>query len=105
MENLTVDLVNIKSVNGTEGEVDIAEKIEKRLREFPYFKNNPDQVWTKTVDNDPLQRKSVFALVKGKHYRAETILLHAHTDTVTIDDFGDLKNVATKPRSEEHTSE
>lgn len=97
MENLTVELVNVRSVNGTAGEVAIAEKVESKLREFPYFKARPDRVWTKTVDGDPLKRKSVFALVKGETAARETILLHAHTDTVTIDDFGELKDYATQP--------
>lgn len=97
MENLTVELVNVYSVNGTSGEVDIANKIESKLREFFYFKNNPAQVWTKTVENDSLERKSVFALLKSEQPSNKTILLHAHSDTVTVDDFGELKEFATQP--------
>lgn len=97
MENLTVELVNVPSVNGTEGEVRIAEKIERILRSYTYFQSNPDQVWTKTVDNDDLERKSVFALLKSESPSSKTILLHAHSDTVTIDDFGAMKDLATQP--------
>lgn len=97
MEDLTVELVNVQSVNGTVGEVRVAEKIESMLRSIPYFTSNPDQVWTKTVDNDPMERKSVFALLKSEWPSNKTILLHAHSDTVTIDDFGALKELATQP--------
>lgn len=97
MESLTVDLVKVQSVNGTEGEVHIAEKIENILRGFSYFKANADQVWTKTVDHDFLGRKSVFALLKSESPSKKTVLLHAHSDTVTIDDFGDIKDLAVQP--------
>ncbi|HBZ11531.1 MAG TPA: peptidase M20 [Bacillus bacterium] len=97
MEDLTVELVNVRSVNGTPGEVEIAEKIESILRGYSYFEENPHQVWTKTVDNDPLGRKSVFALLKSEKASNRTILLHAHSDTVTIDDFGSLKEWANRP--------
>ncbi|MFD1706166.1 M20/M25/M40 family metallo-hydrolase [Siminovitchia sediminis] len=97
MERLTVELVNVKSVNGTAGEVEIADKIENILRSYPYFEEHPQQVWTKTVDDDPLQRKSVLALLKSEEPSDKTILLHAHTDTVTIDDFGSLKEYAAHP--------
>lgn len=97
MEALTVELVNVKSVNGTSGEVDIAEKVESTLRTIPYFQEHGDQVWTKVVDQDALRRKSVFALLRSSRKSSQTILFHAHTDTVTIDDFGELKDLATKP--------
>lgn len=97
MERLTVELVNVKSVNGTAGEVEIADKIESILRSYSYFQKHPQQVWTKTVDNDLLERKSVLALLKSEEPSDKTILLHAHTDTVTIDDFGSLKELATRP--------
>lgn len=47
MEMLTIDLVNIRSENDTNGEVEIAAKIEAVLRETTYFKNHPELVWTK----------------------------------------------------------
>lgn len=97
MEDLTVELVNVNSVNGTSGEVAIAEKVENKVRQIPYFREHSNQVWTKTVDQDPLNRKSVFALLKSEQASNKTILLHAHMDTVTIEDFGEFKELATQP--------
>ncbi len=97
METLTVELVNVNSVNGTLGEVAMAEKVESKLREIEYFRNNPNNVWCKKVNKDELNRKSVFALLKSNQHSDKTILFHAHTDTVTIDDFGEFKELATKP--------
>lgn len=98
IEELTVEFVNIKSINSTRGEVNIAEAVEEKVRTFPYFKKRPERTWTKTVENDVLGRKSVFALLKGKGGTSNrTIILHSHTDTVTIDDYGELKGAALHP--------
>lgn len=97
VEELTIKLVNVKSVNGTQGEVEIAETIESILRNIKYFKNNPDHVWSKLVEEDPLKRKSVFAFLESESPSNRTILLHAHSDTVTIEDFGSIKEYANKP--------
>lgn len=97
VEDLTIKLVNVKSVNGTQGEVEIAETIESILRDIPYFQSNSNHVWTKEVDNDPLKRRSVFAYLESETPSNRTILLHAHSDTVTIEDFGSLQDFANKP--------
>lgn len=98
MEAFTVELVNIASVNGTEGEVKIAEAVENKLRSFSYFQNHPSLVWSKKIKGDHLGRKSVFALLKGKGGASKkTIILHSHTDTVPIDDYGQLKDYAVRP--------
>ena len=98
MEQWTVEFINVQSVNGTPGEVAIADKIEEKLRSFPYFHQHPENVWTKAIEKDSLGRKNVFALVKGEMGDSQKIvLLHGHIDTVTIDDYGDLKEFAKKP--------
>jgi arginine utilization protein RocB len=94
----TKKLVEIPSINGTSGEVTIMEEVANLLRTFHYFEKHPDRVWYKEIPGDPLGRKSVFGLVIGeKGYSTKTVLLHGHLDTVTIDDFGALKNDAIKP--------
>ncbi|GAA0433777.1 M20/M25/M40 family metallo-hydrolase [Lentibacillus halophilus] len=98
MEALTVELVNIASVNGTEGEVRMAEAVESKLRSFSYFQHHPELIWSKQVENDHLGRKSVFALLRGKGgHSNKTIILHSHTDTVPTDDYGQLEAYAVQP--------
>ncbi|MEC5423273.1 M20/M25/M40 family metallo-hydrolase [Virgibacillus sp. C22-A2] len=98
IENLTAELIGVPSINGTQGEIDIIYYLENKLRELPYFLQHTDDVWTQDVSDDPLNRKNLFALVKGtKTASTKTVILHAHCDTVTIEDFGGLKDLATKP--------
>lgn len=96
VEFLTRQLVGIDSVNGTSGEGAIADSLKKILQSFPYFIQNPNQVWEKKVPNDPY-RKNIFALVKGKGSPTNTVIFHSHIDTVGIEDFGHLKQDAFNP--------
>ncbi|KRN06256.1 peptide deacylase [Liquorilactobacillus sucicola DSM 21376 = JCM 15457] len=93
VEALTRELVSVKSVNGTSGEVAIAAKVESILRSFPFFQQHPEWVWTQELVNDRLGRKNVFAFIK-KDEAAKTIIYHSHMDTVGIEDFGALKEAA-----------
>ncbi|OOM77529.1 succinyl-diaminopimelate desuccinylase [Clostridium puniceum] len=92
---LTKKLVSIASVNTTSGEHDISCFIESYLRDIPYFKGHPNQVIIQKLKNDFLDRRNVFALIKGeKGNSKETIIFHGHVDTVGIEDFGELKDFA-----------
>ncbi|MFT8930381.1 MAG: M20/M25/M40 family metallo-hydrolase [Sporolactobacillus sp.] len=91
IETIARALVQIKSVNGTEGEVQIADKLEAILRSYPYFRQHPDYVWTQPLKKDKLGRKNVFALLKSKKKTSQTIIYHGHIDTVGVDDFGSLE--------------
>ncbi len=92
---LTKQLVAIPSVNGTDGERNVACFIEKYLRKIPYFERRPGQVVVQELRNDPLKRENVFALLKGEKGKSkDTILLHGHMDTVGVDDYGALKPYA-----------
>jgi len=93
--DLTKKLVSIASVNTTPGERDIACFIESYLRDIPYFKEHQDQVIIQKLKNDFLDRRNVFALIKGEKGKSkDTIILHGHMDTVDIEDFGKLKEFA-----------
>lgn len=93
--DLTKKLVSIASVNTTRGEHDIACFIESYLRDIPYFKEHSDQVIIQKLKNDFLDRRNVFALIKGeKGNSKDTIILHGHMDTVDVEDFGKLKEFA-----------
>ncbi len=97
IEWLTKKLVSMPSVNGTGGEREKAEFIQQLIRSFPYFAENRQYVWEQETVNDPLDRKNVFAFVKGNGSSNQTIIFHAHLDTVDIDDFGVLRHEAFQP--------
>ncbi|MCM3186749.1 M20/M25/M40 family metallo-hydrolase [Priestia megaterium] len=94
IERITNALVQIKSINGTTGEVEVATFIKDTLLSFPYFQKHPFYVWEQIIPNDPLNRKNIFCFIEGKSDIKETILYHAHLDTVGIEDFGPLKENA-----------
>lgn len=98
MINLTKRMVQIPSVNTTQGEREIGLFLEQYIRDMPYFKKHPDQVIAQNLKNDELDRRSVFALLIGeKDDNTDTIILHGHTDTVGVEDFGDLAEYAFSP--------
>lgn len=97
-EELTKELVKIKSVNTTKGEKEIAEYIENYIRNIPYFKKHSDRVIIQKLKNDKLDRRNVFAYVKGtKEECDDTIIFHGHMDTVGTEDFGALEKYSTNP--------
>ena len=65
VECLTKALVKIKSINGTSGEVKIADFIKNTLQSFPYFKENPLHVWEQKINGDTLGRKMYLLLFKA----------------------------------------
>ncbi|MFL0167542.1 M20/M25/M40 family metallo-hydrolase [Candidatus Clostridium helianthi] len=92
---VTKKLVAISSINSTTGEKDAAIFIENYLKEIPYFKEHPELVFTQDLRDDELNRKNVFALIKGeKGTSKNTIIIHGHMDTVGVDDYGQLKEYA-----------
>lgn len=93
--DLTKKLVSIASVNTTPGERDVACFIESYLRDIPYFREHSNQVIIQKLKNDSLDRRNVFALIKGEKGKSkDTIILHGHMDTVDVEDFGQIKEFA-----------
>ncbi|MGX7196792.1 peptidase M20 [Enterococcus olivae] len=99
IETVAKELVNIPSINNSlHGEADISQKIKEILLSFPYFEEQPQFVWTTELPEDPYQRKNVFAFLPKKGVK-QTVLLHAHMDTVGIEDFGKIKSLAYDPEN------
>lgn len=98
IRDLTIELTEIKSVVGTKEENDVVERIYKKFTQMSYFKKHPDMVKYVYIKDDPLNRKSVLAVVKGqKGNSKKTVVLIGHTDTVGISDYDTIKEYATKP--------
>lgn len=90
---LTKKLVAIPSMNSTEGEGKIAEFIEQELRSFDYFSRHPKEVFVQYM-GDRYGRRNVFAFLEGENSNGNTVILHGHTDTVDIENYGLLKPFA-----------
>lgn len=98
IENLTLELIKIPSVNGSIGEKNIADKIYEYIKSIDYFKTHDKYCFQVPLIDDPYRRINVFALLKGEKKTArpsaKTIILHGHMDTVGVEDFGSLKEYA-----------
>lgn len=92
---LTKKMVSIDSVNGSHGEKEIGVFIENYFRNISYFKDHPDNIIIQKLKNDPFERQNVLVLLRGEKSSSETaIILHGHTDTVGIEDYGNLSEYA-----------
>lgn len=98
MLQIAKQMVEIPSINTTEGEYQIGIFLEKIIREIPYFQKHPEQVIVRELKDDSLHRRNVFAVVLGeKNPKADTLLFHGHTDTVGLEGYGSLEKYACKP--------
>ncbi|AOC92860.1 M20 family metallopeptidase [Bacillus amyloliquefaciens] len=94
IEAITKSLVALNSINGTLGEGKKADYIKDMIKSFPYFQDNPSYVWEQAIPEDPYGRKNIFAFIEGNGDSLNTVIYHAHLDTVGIEDFGPLKDIA-----------
>jgi arginine utilization protein RocB len=81
------------SVTGTQGEQALPAALAARLASLPRWQGC--EIWTIPAQADPLQRECLAVLARGQG--DETLLLTGHFDTVSVDDYGDLKTLATDP--------
>ncbi|QEY95299.1 Arginine utilization protein RocB [Bacillus amyloliquefaciens] len=51
-------------------------------------------MWEQAIPEDPYGRKNIFAFIEGNGESLNTVIYHAHLDTVGIEDFGPLKDIA-----------
>ena len=97
VKKITYDLVKINSITNTKGEVDIALYIYNFLASLDYFKLNKDNLILQEL-GDKLNRKNVIAIINGTNkelsFDNKSIVLLSHFDTVDIEDYQNLKEVA-----------
>lgn len=96
LEALFLQLVQQRSIVSSAGEIEIIDFIEQYLQSWDYFKENPAKLVRVPTQNDPLGRSSLLVCVSGQEAR-ETVILLGHTDTVEVDDYGLLQDLATNP--------
>lgn len=93
---LTKQLVQIQSIVNTQGEREISQAIYSLISSFPYFHEHPNFVLKQQTINDDKERYNVIAFVKGTKKKSnKTVILLGHLDTVGIDDYNHLKEIAT----------
>lgn len=96
---IAVQLTQIRSIVGTDGEITVARWIYDYLGRLDYFRAHPDQLRLMPVKDDPLHRVSVLAYVIGENaVSGNTVLCLGHIDTVGVGDFADLQTFATDPQ-------
>ncbi|MDA8345871.1 MAG: M20/M25/M40 family metallo-hydrolase [Thermaerobacter sp.] len=97
IEDLTLELVGIQSVNGTPGEAAAVEFLAARLRESPLARRGDLKVYLLSSPQDPLHRPVVVAHRPGRGRSG--VLLMGHIDTVGVDDYLDLEDDALRPHN------
>lgn len=65
------------------------------FRNIEYFREHSENYGFYEIENDHLERKVPWGLLKGQG--ADTVVLIHHTDTVDTDDYGKNKSLAYKP--------
>lgn len=83
------------SVTGSDGERALPGALAARIAATPALAGA--ETWLIPIEGDPLGRHCCAALVRGEG--PETILLTGHFDTVTVEDYGDLAGLATRPEA------
>ena len=94
MEDLLCELVSWESVYLTQGEAEFPVKLKGLLGELDYFKKFPDY-----LELGEVNWGRTFLSALYKHEDAEdTVVLISHFDTVSTEDYGVLRPLASNPR-------
>jgi arginine utilization protein RocB len=89
-----IQLVSSGGISGTKDENSSTEKIYELLNQIQYFKQNPKNLKVIPLEDDPLGRGFISALVEATDKTKDTIIITGHLDVVGIDNFVNLKSIA-----------
>lgn len=95
IEKNLLDYVGIKTHSSTSLENNNMKFFERWFEKVDYFRDNPGNYGFHVIEEDHLQRKVPWGLLKGEGN--DTIILIHHTDTVDTDDYGVNQELAYKP--------
>lgn len=91
VRELALLMTSWRSETGTPGEASFTNRLYGLLRENPYFQENPGDLRLVASHGDPMTH-SLVALVRGTGKK--TLALAGHFDTVSTDNYHDLKGVS-----------
>lgn len=94
---LSIQLTEIPSVNGTSGEQAIIDFLEAQLRSLPSVGRGEVKVFRIPCPDDPYGRTVLVAHRPGR--LPQGVLLFGHTDTVGTSDYGSLEPLACRPEA------
>lgn len=98
IRDFAVELTRVGSIVGTSNELAASKKVMEGFQEMDYYKEHPEDLFYVEALEDPLKRKSVMAILRGKKGTSKkTVVLIGHTDTVGTSDYGEIEAFATKP--------
>ena len=95
LKALLLELVSWNSLTGTKGEQQFSHKLKQKLLSMEYFRHDPNKIHLTPAGEG---RFSVTALYQTAE-TARTIVLMSHYDTVHIEEYGDVKNLAFRPEA------
>ncbi|MFY4775875.1 M20/M25/M40 family metallo-hydrolase [Metabacillus sp. RGM 3146] len=94
LTELLTKLVEYDSITGSEGEATFPEYVYYLLKDLDYYQQEPEHLTLHPIKDG---RRFLTALVK-KPGASKTIVLLSHFDVVDVQDYGDLKHLAFRPR-------
>ena len=95
LRGLLCELVSWHSMTLTEGEREFPGKVQAKMKELQYFRDNPNKLKLNEAD---LGRRFLTALYSHKDVK-DTIVLISHFDTVNTEEYGDLEPFAYQPEA------
>lgn len=93
LKALLLELVSWASLTGTKGEQKFAHHLKEKLLTMKYFRDHPNKVHLTPAGD---ARFAVTALYTSNEAR-DTIVLMSHYDTVHVEEYGALKDIAFMP--------
>ncbi|MCF6137789.1 M20/M25/M40 family metallo-hydrolase [Pseudalkalibacillus berkeleyi] len=94
LKELLCHLIEFPSITGSDAELAISEFIYMKLNELDYFNENPEDLQIHPTRDG---RKFVTAFVRNSN-QPKTVVLISHFDVVDIEDYGEWKNLAFRPK-------
>lgn len=86
------ETVSIDSFSATENENKVSEYLYDYMKNMKYFEDKPNLFGNFKIEEDHLDRRVSYGLVRGKS--SKTVVLMNHHDVVGIDDYGSIKDYA-----------
>lgn len=90
-------LISTESTTNSPEEKKIAAEVHEIIKNCSYFKENPGLCGLWKITGDVMDREIPYALYLAPERTSRTIVFQGHIDTVSVDNFYDLKNYARNP--------